>query len=107
MALRQMVMQLDNTKAPPNLGIRPFHAKMMTVGMNKISTNDLRLRHCAIKSARNNEDKTALVAGMVVVGIYNFLFYERTVRPVRPMNTSSSVIFPLREALITSGSSRC
>ncbi len=48
-----------------------------------------------------------IVLVTAAVFIAGFYIYARTVRPVRPMNTSPKVIFPFLETLITSGSLRC
>jgi len=66
-----MVIQLDNTKPPPNFGIAPFHEISIMTGISKIKISDLRLRHCVVKSARSNEESTALLDGMMVVVMLN------------------------------------
>ncbi len=59
-------MHVDNANAGPSLSIIPFHEISMITGTSKIKTVDLRLRHCVVKSARNNEDKAADVLGTIV-----------------------------------------
>ena len=97
-----MVIQLESAKAPPNLSISPFHEIKIIVGTSITMITALRLRHCVVKSAPSNEVSAAEVDGILVC-MFMILFYERIARPVRPMNTSSNVIFPLRDALMTSG----
>ncbi len=96
-------MHIDNANTDPILSIIPFHEIRIITGTSKIKIVERRLRHCVVKSAQSNDDNAADVLGTIVS---IFIFYARTVRPVKPMNTSSNVIFPFLETLITSGSFR-
>ena len=73
----------------------------MMTGTSKTRITDLLLRHWVLKSALNRQDNAVEVDG-IIVSIF-IKFYARTVRPVRPINTSSSVILPFLDTLTTSG----
>jgi hypothetical protein len=61
-------MQLDNTKAAPNLSIRPFQVMRMMEGMRITIILARRLRHWVVRSARRRFEKTEEVDGNVVAG---------------------------------------
>src|SRR3569833_1273392 len=108
MVVKATVMQLARTKAAPNRGIRPFQVMRMMVGTRITIREARRLRQIVVRSAFSRCANMAEVEGSVLAGmmVEYGCYYERISVPVRPMNTSSSVIFPLREARMTSGLSR-
>src|ERR1700677_4466626 len=132
MAFRARVMALPSTKAPPVLLMSPFQAMTMMTGSNTTIRDARWLRHRVVRSALRRDRKTVradgnargagrtsgetiIIAGEdVVADIINYFSswtlmeydYARTSSPVRAMKTSSRVIFPFREARMTSGRSQ-
>src|ERR1700722_10544897 len=125
MAFSPRVMALARTKAPPVFSINAFQAMTIMTGRRMTITEARRLRHWVVRSALKRDMNTSREEGRMrgavwvpgwsmiregeVVDMGNVLLavveycYARTSAPVRPMKTSSRVIFPRREAAMTSG----
>ena len=65
-AIRPIVILFDSTKGPPSFGMRPFHDTSIITGTINVNITARRLRHCVVRSARNNVFNMVDVFGIEV-----------------------------------------